>query len=121
MIDRLRKLLGLLGSDFEGERAVAGQMASNLLRQHKLTWADVLGADGKAVAAPPARVWREPKGHVEAAAECAAWPEILTLGDRVPQVGSPVEGSLTARQAQCLCRVVDKTRQFARASGAQFT
>ena len=42
-LDRLTKLLGLLGSDHDGERATAARMASDLLRAHRLTWADVLG------------------------------------------------------------------------------
>ena len=44
-LDRLTKLCGLLGSDHDGERATAARMASNLLRQHRLTWAEVLKPD----------------------------------------------------------------------------
>lgn len=39
--DRLVKLLGLLGSEHIGERATAAQMASRLLQDCGLTWADV--------------------------------------------------------------------------------
>jgi hypothetical protein len=42
--ERLAKLLGLLGSDHDGERAAAGLQASKLIRAKGLTWADVLGA-----------------------------------------------------------------------------
>src|SRR4051794_34591945 len=40
--DRFVKLCGLLTSDAAGERATAARMASDLLRQHKLSWAEVL-------------------------------------------------------------------------------
>jgi hypothetical protein len=40
--DRLIKLLGMLGSVHAGERAVAGLKASQLLRDRKLTWHDVI-------------------------------------------------------------------------------
>jgi hypothetical protein len=39
---RLTKLLGMLNSPFEGERANAGKMADELLRARGLRWADVL-------------------------------------------------------------------------------
>ena len=42
----LRKLIGVLGrlgSDFDGERAAAGLLASRLLRERGLTWDDLLG------------------------------------------------------------------------------
>jgi hypothetical protein len=40
--ERLIKLLGLLASPFEGERAAAGLKATELLRARKLTWGDVI-------------------------------------------------------------------------------
>jgi hypothetical protein len=45
-LDRLVKLCGLLTSDADGERATAARMASDLLRQHRLTWAEQDG-DGR--------------------------------------------------------------------------
>lgn len=41
--DKLVRLLGLLGSDFDGERATAAAMASRFIRERRLTWADVIG------------------------------------------------------------------------------
>jgi hypothetical protein len=122
VIDRLRKLLGLLGSDHENERAVAGRMASDLLRQNKLTWADVLGAEIQ-VERPRVRVrvWHEPKGHREACAQCMAWPEILTEWEREFLKSISGRWHLSGRQTHCLDRIVMKTREFARASGATFT
>lgn len=48
-IDRLRKLCGMLGSEHVGERASAALKATELLRAHKLTWADAV--------MPPTPAW----------------------------------------------------------------
>ena len=47
MIDRERliKLLGLLGSDHNGEIATAGRMADALIRDAGVTWADVIAPE----------------------------------------------------------------------------
>jgi hypothetical protein len=42
---KLAKILGMLGSAYEGERANAAKLASKLLREAGMTWADLLGAD----------------------------------------------------------------------------
>lgn len=39
---RLRRLCGLLASDYDGERATAARMATALLRRLGLRWADVV-------------------------------------------------------------------------------
>jgi hypothetical protein len=46
-LDRLRNILARLGSDFDGERAAAGLLASRLLRDKGLAW------DGVVMPAPP--------------------------------------------------------------------
>jgi hypothetical protein len=43
--ERLIKLLGLLGSDHDGEIASAGRMADALIRDAGVTWADVIAPD----------------------------------------------------------------------------
>jgi hypothetical protein len=40
--DRLTRLLGMLGSDFDGEVANAGRLADKLVRSAGLTWGAVL-------------------------------------------------------------------------------
>ena len=40
--DRLVKILGLLGSSFDGERAAAALKASQFLRERNLTWPDII-------------------------------------------------------------------------------
>jgi hypothetical protein len=120
VLDRLQKLLGLLGSDFENERAVAGRMANDLLRHHKLTWADVIAA-GPPASSVKVRVWHEPKGHREAAAECLSWPDCLTEWEQDFLRSVSSRWHLSGRQAHCLERILIKVRAFARASGATFT
>lgn len=40
---RLISILGMLGSDFAGERAAAELLATRLLKDHGLRWKDVIG------------------------------------------------------------------------------
>ena len=51
-LDKLRKLCGMLGSAYDGERAAAGALADKLLREHGLRWEDVLAATPSAPLAP---------------------------------------------------------------------
>lgn len=50
----------MLGSEHEGERANAAALATRLLRDHGVTWADVLGADQPRPGKLPAS-WDEPR------------------------------------------------------------
>jgi hypothetical protein len=70
-LDRFVKLCGLLTSEHDGERATAARMASDLLRRHKLTWADVL------------RPGREQAGAARAPCGAAAgpWKALATLAE----------------------------------------
>jgi hypothetical protein len=43
-IERLVKLLGMLGSNHDGERAAAALKANALVREHGLVWSDVIPA-----------------------------------------------------------------------------
>ncbi|PWT71764.1 MAG: hypothetical protein C5B59_17445 [Bacteroidetes bacterium] len=45
--DRLIRLLGMLGSSFDGERANAGKMANDMLKKAGLTWEDVISVNVK--------------------------------------------------------------------------
>jgi len=58
-IIRLAKLLGMLGSEHIGERAAAGLKATELLRAHGRTWADMI----EQFNAPAPR---QPKAHRKA-------------------------------------------------------
>ena len=41
---KLVNILGMLGSDFAGERASAGLLACRFLKKHGLRWEDVIGS-----------------------------------------------------------------------------
>ncbi len=51
---KLAKVAGLLGSDFDGERAVAAAVATRILRDNNLTWTDLVlgGATARTNPAP---------------------------------------------------------------------
>src|SRR5262245_61799691 len=44
-LERLIKLLGMLGSDYAGERANAGRMANDMIRGVGLTWPQILSPE----------------------------------------------------------------------------
>jgi hypothetical protein len=52
-LERLLKLLGMLGSAFDGERAAAGLKAHEFIKRHGLQWTDII------VVTPPKIGWRE--------------------------------------------------------------
>jgi hypothetical protein len=81
-LDRLIKLCGLLTSDADGERATAARMASDLLRAHRLTWAEVLKAGGTVVR--EVRVERGPCPGCAAQAQARrSWRSAVALLCRV--------------------------------------
>lgn len=59
---RVEKLLGMLGSEFDGERSNAARMLSKLATEHKLSLAELMRAcfGGGASAKPQAR-WSSPR------------------------------------------------------------
>src|SRR5690606_18249232 len=59
-VDRLIAICGRLASEFPGERATAAEMATRLLKELNLTWADVIRAG---VARAKAPKWT-PGSHV---------------------------------------------------------
>jgi hypothetical protein len=42
---KLNRILGMLGSEHDGERAAAAQAASKFLRDRNLSWWDLIGGD----------------------------------------------------------------------------
>jgi len=41
-VERVARIAGMLGSEHEGERATAAQIASNMLKAMGLTWSEVI-------------------------------------------------------------------------------
>jgi hypothetical protein len=60
-LERLRNICGRLGSDFDGERSTAALLATRLLKDKGLTWADVVMPTPPAPYRPADRTqhWRE--------------------------------------------------------------
>ncbi|MCP1335157.1 hypothetical protein [Futiania mangrovi] len=73
--DRLAKLLGMLGSDHDGERAAAGLKADRLVKKIGASWYDILKPQETTRAADP--VWRDPRDWREALALCLRYSEWL--------------------------------------------
>jgi hypothetical protein len=69
--DLLCKLLGMLGSNHEGERANAARLANKLVRGNNMTWRDV-------VQQSPRPQWHEPRSDAEAVHVALRYPHILT-------------------------------------------
>ena len=90
---KLCKVLGLLTSSHEGERAAAALKASEMLRAAGLSWSELLTPNGKAAPEPPPRAEpRRPR-------------ETIVLG------GKPYDAeavlNMTMSAAQALCRSLD--------------
>jgi hypothetical protein len=87
VLDRLSKLLGMLGSSHDGERANAATLATKLLKEHDWTWADFVHAlEGAAPTRRPHPADEEPQfdddtRNIEtinmAATECLCRPDLL--------------------------------------------
>jgi len=70
---KLAAILGRLGSEYDGERAAAGLLAARFVRDHGLTWPELLAAPAPATPPPPATDWQH------RAAWCAERGELLSL------------------------------------------
>lgn len=70
---KLAAILGRLGSDHDGERAAAGLLATRFVRDHGMTWPDLLAAPAPTTPPPPATDWQR------RAAWCAERAELLSL------------------------------------------
>jgi hypothetical protein len=82
---RLVRLLGMLGSDFNGERANAGRLADTLVRSLGLRWDDVIavaGASEQQRAVSPRTRQGRARGHRDAATACLASGCIWTEWER---------------------------------------
>ncbi len=71
--DRLAKLLGMLGSEHDGERASAGLLAHKLIRERGLTWPEIIC---------PRQDWHEPTDPRDLAEQCGRYPATLTPWER---------------------------------------
>ena len=112
LTQRLSKLCGLFGSEFDGERANAARMADDLIRGFGLTWKDVIWP-GHTEAGAPDQAWHEPRDHRDAARMCLRFAEVLTEWERKFCRSILGYRQLSDKQVRVLNRLVDKAREFA--------
>ena len=103
--ERLVRIAGMLGSDFEGERANAAAAATRLLQQHGMTWRDLIECGCPAAARPPSPLW-ERADHRERAARLLARARTLDAWERefLQSIGRRA-APLTPKQAAVLARL----------------
>jgi hypothetical protein len=108
IIERLSKLLGMLGSSFDGERAAAAAKAEQLRRDLGMMWTELL----QSVASPdpgPERI----EVNTDDLNLALANPEALTEWEQdfVRSIARNYS-TLTAKQAACLARIASKARAY---------
>ena len=104
--DMLAKLCGMLGSDYDGERAVAAAKATSLLRRHGLTWSDLFQPDRASPDPDP----RETDWWMDLGL-CQRHADLLTTweADFIISLGRFTR--LSAKQRACLGRIVERLRK----------
>jgi len=108
--ERLAKLLGVLGSEHDGEVVAAGRAADRLVRQSGMTWRSVL------IGAPPlcAPVEFNLSSEIDF---CLRWRRRLTAWEREFLASLRAQRTpLSTRQRNVLNRIADKLRARAEAA-----
>src|SRR4051812_31930597 len=78
---KLAKVLGMVGSDYDGEIAAAGRRANQTGGTAGLAWGEVIAPAAPVIQEPPrrSRRWRKPVSASDTAALCLQWrDEVLT-------------------------------------------
>jgi hypothetical protein len=116
---KLGKVLGMLGSDHDGEVAAAGRRAHAMVKGAGLTWPEVIGpaAPSKPEPSRPRRRWREAGSASDRAALCLLWPEVLTAWEADFCRSLVGRRRISPKQTAVLARVAHKVEAFARATG----
>jgi hypothetical protein len=87
-LDRLIKLLGMLGSAHDGERAAAGLKAHEFIKRHGLQWIEII------VVSPPKIGWREKVSACEAHLHLLSAKERAFLRTMSTWRGTPTDKQL---------------------------
>jgi hypothetical protein len=129
---RLVKLAGMLGSSFDGERANAARMATDILREHGTTWAEVLNPSCPPCPTCAARTaqqersetYRDARSSWTRSSYTSSWRELAWYCQDNADLLSPWERSfiasilqrwrLTPRQEDVLDRIVEKLEEAGR-------
>lgn len=127
-LSRLEKLAGMLGSDFDGERASAAALASKLLNNHGLTWADVIRAPVAASSSSSSSsyrrrgFWMDPEGPHEALRILHDYADILFdrnewLANFVADLRAKPPARISIKQQTKIRQALDLVRAYADATG----
>ncbi len=103
--ERLAKLLGMLGSDHDGERAAAALAAAKFVRKLGLTWPDVVGLKIVEQRLPELGTWRQ------TVADCLAHPGSLRPWKLGFLRDLPKFRRLSVKQRYCLREIADRVLQ----------
>jgi len=116
---KLAKILGMFGSDYDGEIAAAGRQANAMVKRAGLTWNEVISSSAPIPQPPhrPRRRWRTPGTPSDTAALCMQWSEVLTDWETDFCLSIIGRRRVSTKQAGVLARIVDKVEAFARATG----
>ncbi len=113
---KLQKLIGLLGSDKDGERAAALAAASRLLDRNGVRWSEILPTPSPVVEPEPdpdpPRPRRNPRGWRYLVACCCEHSEYLNGWEREFLFGLPGFYRLSSKQDAKLHSIADKLRAF---------
>jgi len=110
---RLVKLLGMTGSDYDGEALAAIRKANDLLKAAGMTWGDIIAVEPEPATAPG--TWQEPFSVEEAVVICLELVE-SPLSEWHIRFLHGIYGrqNLTEKQAAQLERIVSVCRLHAR-------
>jgi len=103
---RLTKICGMFGSSFDGERASAAKLATDIIKSYGLTWEQVFASF-----LGPQPI--DDIDHVVAAAECLKMPECHSEWELQFLRGIMKRRDLSDKQWDVLERLLTKTRAMA--------
>lgn len=111
---RLQKLVGMLASDFDGERANAARMITRFASERKVTIVELLMGD-------PVTKPRWPKGILDGLSFSLRFCEVLNEWEErfardVPQRYAD-DDDLSERQESIALRIIEKVRTYAIETG----
>ena len=116
---RLVTILGMFGSDYDGEIAATGRRANTMVNGAGLMWDEVITSSAPIPQQPyrPSRRWRRPTSPSDTAALCLLWPKMLT--DWETNFCRSIVGRrrISAKQTVVLERLARKVEAFASVTG----
>src|SRR4051794_28538589 len=108
-LDRLRNILARLSSDFDGERAAAGLLATKMLKAKGMTWADiVLPASAPPSSEASQAMWSYRSPWQQVVRDCLARPGSLRPWEKEFLPSLLGFHRLSAKQRSCLVDIATR-------------